>query len=544
MTVQKLAGIDRARDAAARGAWSEAFSAFEALDAAGLSSEDLETYADATWWLGRIRDSMAIRQKAYAGYLASGAITRAAHTAWFLYYDYMIRGEPSVASGWLKRAQRHLESETECLEHGFLALAEAGIALDRGDFEEALEHADRVVMVGERFAARDVVAMGIDAKGRILIAGGEIRRGTELLDEAMAAVLVGEVSPFFTGWIYCNVLAACMKMADFRRAVEWNEAAQAWCDSIRVDSPFHGICRIHRVELAALRGAWAEAESEALRTSEDFTEVGPWIASEAFYLIGEIQRRRGDLNAAEEAFTRAHASGHDPQPGLALIRLAQGKIDAAAAGLRTALTAHGDTDLQRARLLAAQVEVSLAAGDTRSAGSAVEELSSLRDATSSSLIDAMVATATGALHLAGVEIEQALECTVRAVRLWQDLKLPYEAAQARILVAEASRRSGDEERARLELDAARAAFERLGAKLDARRAADLLGQTSELPAGLSAREIEVLRLVAAGKTNREIAAEMVISEHTVSRHLQNIFAKLGVSTRAGATAFAYENQLV
>lgn len=544
MTAQRAAGIDQARDAAARRAWSEAHAYFAALDPAHLTPEDLEAFADAAWWLGRIREGMAIRQKAYAGYLAAGAITRAAYSAWFLYYDYLIRGEPSVASGWLKRAERHLESEPECLEHGLLALAESGLALDRGDFTEALEAADRVVMIGERFNARDVVAMGIDAKGRILIADGEIRRGTELLDEAMAAVLVGEVSPFFTGWIYCNVLGTCMKMADLRRATEWNEAAQAWCDSIRVDSPFHGICRIHRVEMAALRGAWAEAESEALRTSEDFTEVGPWIAAEAFYLIGEIRRRRGDLAAAEEAFLRAHSSGHDPQPGLALIRLAQGKIDAAAAGLRTALTAHRGADLQRARLLAAHVEVSLAAGDTGFAGSAVEELTSLRDATSSSLIDAMVATSKGALHLARGETEHGLECTMRAVRLWQELKLPYEAAETRILIAEASRGAGDEERARLELDAARGAFERLGAKLDARRAADLLRASPGLPAGLSAREVEVLRLVAAGKTNREIAAEMVISEHTVSRHLQNIFAKLGVSTRAAATAFAFENQLV
>ncbi len=544
MTAHGIAEIEEARDAVARGAWAEAYEAYSSLDPTLLDPSDLEALADAAWWLSRIREGMAFRQKAYAGYVAAGAGTRAAHCAWFLFNDYLFRGEPSVGSGWLKKAERDLAAEPECLEHGLLALAESGLALESGDFNEAERLADSVVAIGERCHARDLVAMGVDAKGRILIAAGEIARGTGLLDEAMTAVLAGEVSPFFTGWIYCNVLGACMRIADLRRATEWNDAAQAWTDSIRVRSPFHGICQIHRVEMTALRGAWAEAESEALRTTEEYTEVGPFIAAEGFYQLGEIHRRRGDLAAAEQAFLRAHESGHDPQPGLAQIRLAQGKIDAAAAGLRTSLTAHTTADLQRARLLAVQLDVSLAAGDTNAARVALDELSVVRDATASSLLDAMVAIGEGSLHLALDEVESALECTLRACRVWQQLRLPYEAAQARMLIAEAARRAGDKERAVLELDAAQVAFDRLGAKLDARRATDLLRESSELPAGLSAREVKVLRLVAAGKTNRQIAAELVISEHTVSRHLQNIFAKLGVSTRAAATAFAFENQLV
>ncbi len=544
MTAQRIAGLKDAREAAARYDWALAYEAFGTMDPATLEPSDLEAFADAAWWNFQLPESIDLRQKAHAGYVAAGNVRAAARVAWFLFFDYIIPGETSVAMGWLKRAQRHLTDLDECIEHGLIALAEARVAFDRGDLDRALELADRVVTIGERFRDRDAVGLGLDAKGRFLVARGEVERGMELLEEAMTAVIAGEVSPFVRGWMFCDVLGTCMQIADLRRANQWTDAATAWSASMRTSSPFTGICRVHRVEVAVLRGEWETAESEALRAAQEMATRVPPLAGEAMYMLGEICRRRGDVASAEEAFTRAHEMGRDPQPGLALIRLAQGKGDAAAAGLRNALWGTPGPNLPRATLLAAQVEVDLARGDLTSARAAADQLDAMAAAIGSELVGAMGTTARAAVHLAAGEIEPGFATSVAAFRSWQELRLPYETAHARLLVADASKRGGDEERARLELDAARAAFERLGAKVDARRAAERLRDSSELPAGLSAREVEVLKLVAAGKTNREIAAEMVISEHTVSRHLQNIFAKLGVSSRAAATAFAFENQLV
>lgn len=536
--------LEQARAAARRGAWRDAHQRFAGLDPSQLGPGDLEAMADAAWWTSRLDQAIAIRQRAYAGYAEAGENQRAAHAAWFLSFDYRWKGDTSVASGWLRRAERLLLAEPECVEHGYLALTRAEAARERGELEQAAALADDALDLGERSKAADLSALAMETLGRIRIAQGKLGEGVGLLDEAMCSVVAGELSPLFTGWIFCNVLSACIELADLKRAGEWATAAVAWCETLPETTPWHGLCRVYRVEVITLQGAFSEAESEALRASEELLALAPPVAAEAFYAIGEIRRRRGQLAGAEAGFLRAHELGRDPQPGLALVRLAQGRLDDAASLLRRPSAEVAGPPLARARLLAARVEVSLAAGDPQAARSASQELDGLAKEAGGAALEATAAMARAGVHLTEDDVEAALRSAGAAWTRWQELRLPYEAASARLLLGQASRRAGDEERARLELEAARAAFDRLGAEADARTAARLLGGQARRPGGLSDREVQVLRLVASGKSNRQVAAAMVISEHTVSRHLQNIFTKLQVSSRAAATASAFEHGLL
>jgi DNA-binding CsgD family transcriptional regulator len=386
--------------------------------------------------------------------------------------------------------------------------------------------------------------MATQTLGRLEIAGGRFEAGARLLDEAMASAVAGELGPLVTGWIYCDVIGTCMAMADLGRAGEWTRAAAAWCDTQPSPTPFHGLCRVYSLELESLRGAWASAEAGALRVGEELLPMDPYAAGEAFYAIGEIRRRRGDAAGAEEAFRRAHELGRDPQPGRALLALDRGHAPAAASALRLALTAEDGGDRQRVRLLAAHVEAAVAAGDLAAARESSRALDEVALDRGIPLIDATAASARAILEVAAGATGGALASARHAVARWQELRLPFEAALARVTLAEACRLGGDDEGARMELEVARAAFARLGARPGAARAAAMLTPEPALPAGLSAREVEVLRLVARSRTNREVAAALSLSGHTVSRHLQNIFAKLGVTTRAAAAAFAFEQKLL
>jgi DNA-binding CsgD family transcriptional regulator len=538
----RIADADRARDAAHRESWAEAYEELRALDPARMEPRDLEALADAAWWLSRPEESLAARQRAYAGYMAAGENARAAWCAARLCVEHLLRGDAALAAGWLMRAQRLLRDQPERVEHGYLALGEASLARVRGDTGEAVAHAERATELGLRFGDLDLAAMGIHLHGLALIDAGRVAEGMALLDEAMASALAGELGTFFTGVVYCNVIAACLEVSDVGRLGEWNEAARQWCESLPPDAPFPAFCRVNRAEAASLRGAWPEAEAEASRASQELG-FNPRVAGRAFYETGEVRRRVGNLAGAEEAFARAHELGFRPQPGLALLRLAQGKPDAAMQALRLALADEPAGRPRRARLLAALVEVALVAGGLDAAGQASRELDEIAGRLGTPALHGSAATAGGALRLAEGDLPGALERLRAACATWRELRLPYETAQARLLYGSALRRAGGEEDALLELRAALAAFERLGAAGDAAKAAALFGGREELPRGLTAREVEVLRLVAAGRTNREVAAALAISEHTVARHLQNIFAKLDVPSRSAATAFAFEHGL-
>ncbi|MGI8616366.1 MAG: LuxR C-terminal-related transcriptional regulator [Actinomycetota bacterium] len=540
---ERTADIERGRDAARREAWAEAYEELTTAAPSDLTPEDLEALSDAAWWLSRMDEAIAARQQAYAAFAASGDQLRAASNAGRLSVEHFLREEPAVGAGWLMRAQRHLDGQSECIEQGFLALLEATVARFTGDLDGAMALAKRATAIALRLDNRDLWAMGIHTEGLLLIARGDIADGLARLDEAMTSVVAGELSSFFTGIVYCNVIAACLELADLRRAHEWSEASRAWCETLPPESPYPGMCRINRAEVSSLRGAWSEAEAESSRASRELMSFDPMAAAQAFYGTGEIRRRMGNLAGAEESFARAHEIGFEPQPGLALLRLAQGKTEAARTGLRAALAGEMGGRMRRARLLGAQVDVALAEGDVETARTASAELDSIAAGYATPALDASAATARGAIRLAEGDAPAALESLRHAVALWQEIRLPYEVAVARTRYATALRSAADEDDAALELRAAIAAFERLGAVTDARTAKELLAGPAGLPRGLTAREAEVLRLVAAGRSNREIATTLVISEHTVARHLQNMFAKLGVSSRSGATAFAFEHGL-
>ncbi|MGW0390353.1 LuxR C-terminal-related transcriptional regulator [Streptomyces sp. NPDC003042] len=544
--------VDRVREAVSREAWAEVYDTLHGIGPDLLDADDFAALADAAWWTSRVDESVAARTKAYAGYTARGDARRAGYCAWMLFYEHQLAGRGAASAGWLRRARQQLGGEPECVEQCYLAWVDAEEAQARGAFGEAMDHARRMADTARRCGSADLLAMSTQAQAGVLMAEGRVAEGLGLLDEAMCAATAGELSAFFTGWIYCLGLQRCMASADLSRAAEWTDAAMAWCATMPAENNFRGLCRVHRVEVLELRGFWPQAVTEAALTCEELLPYEARIAAEAVYLVGEIERRRGDPGGAEASYARAHELGRDPQPGLALLLLAQGKADASQAALRVALAAtaegggQGPGSVGRSRLFAAQVEISLALGRLDEARTAADELAAMarawqrRRQSERTPLHATAAWAGGAVAFADRDLRRALPLLHRALALWLELGVPYEAAQVRMTLAAADRAAGDEESARLELRAAHTAFEALGAVPDARRAAALL----RLPGALTAREVDVLRLVAAGRTNRAIAAELTISEHTVARHLNNIFAKTDVSSRAAATAYAYTHGLM
>jgi ATP/maltotriose-dependent transcriptional regulator MalT len=371
------------------------------------------------------------------------------------------------------------------------------------------------------------------------VLGRRIPEGLALLDEAMVTVTTAELSPFVVGIVYCGVILACECAFEVGRAREWTLELSRWVEQQRDLVAFTGRCRVHRAELLQLGGSWSEALAEARVAAERLAETRNPAAGLALYRQGELLRLRGEFEAAEEAYRDASRNGWEPQPGLAQLRLARGKRDAALAAIRRA-NAEAADPLKRAALLPAHVEIALEAGEVEEAASACLELRTLAEEYESAMLDAIVAHAQGAVSLAEGDASAALERLRHAQRLWLELDAPYEVARTRELIARACSALGDGEAGSLELENARELFERLGAAPDVARLSAPAGETF----GLSLRELEVLRLVASGKSNREVAEALVISEHTVARHLQNIYAKLRLSSRSAATAFAFEHELV
>ncbi len=399
--------------------------------------------------------------------------------------------------------------------------------------------------VGERFGDPDLLALALHLQGRALLRLSRVAEGLALLDEAMVSVAAGELSPQVTGLIYCSVISACREVWALARAHEWTAALADWCEGQPDMVPYTGECRVYRAEILQFHGAWQDAMAEALRASECF-ERGhePGGVGLALYQQGELHRLRGDLAAAEEAYRAASRSGREPQPGLALLRLAQGDPDAAASSIRRAL-AETTNRLRRARLLPAYVEILLETGEIEEARRSCAELEEIARSCAAGVLGTIVAQVEGAIELAAGNAKGALAPLRRAWQEWREADAPYEAAQTRMLLGLACRELGDDDGATLELEAARAEFGRLGAAPDLARLDALeRRRTTHGGHGLTPREREVLALLATGRTNRAIAHELFISDKTVARHVANIFGKLGVSSRAAATAFAYEHHLL
>jgi len=412
-----------------------------------------------------------------------------------------------------------------------------------GDFQAACDAAAEAIEIGERFADRDLVAMGVMDRGHALLELGRTAEGLRLVDESMVAVASGELSPIVAGILYCNTIAVCQSAYELRRAREWTRALTAWCERQPDMVAHQGVCLVHRAEIMQLQGAWEDALAEARRVAR-LGVLNQRASAGALYVEGELHRLRGDFDAAEEAYRLATRQGGEPQPGFALLRLSQGKVEAALAAIRRAVGETGET-LRRAALLPACVEIALAAGEVEEAALTSDELRAIADAQGSDALRAMSECARGAVALARDEASDALAAARHSLQLWLALEARYEAARARVLVALACAELGDHDSAALELEAARGVFQELGADPDVDRVGSLTAPGVPRDThGLSPRELEVLRLLVSGETNKVIAAALVLSERTIDRHVSNIYAKLGVSSRAAATAYAYEQHLV
>jgi DNA-binding CsgD family transcriptional regulator len=538
--------LDEGRQAYGAFAWTDAHASLSRADAAiPLPAGDVELLAMSAYMLGREDEWMALLERAHHAHLEGGDEMRAVRCAFWIGTNLALRGELGPATGWLGRAQRLLERESrDCVEQGYMLLPLVFQHEATGDLEAASKTVAKAAAIGERFSDRDLFALAVHEHGNILIRCGRVGEGLGFLDEAMVAVTAGEVSPMVAGLVYCGVILACQEVYEVRRAREWTAALTRWCERQPDLLAFTGRCLVHRAEIMQLHGAWGDALEEARRAGARLA-VAPnaGAAAQAAYRQGEVHRLRGDFDAAEAAYREANRRGHEPQPGLALLRLAQGRGVAAASAIRRVV---GETEerLRRATLLPAYVQIMLAVGDKTEARTASRELAEISAAFERPALAALAAHAEGAVSLAEDDAQAAVVALRRAWQAWQEIEAPYEAARARVLVGLACRALGDDDAAELELEAARDVFETLGAAPDVLWVDSLsaIGEAAA-PHGLTAREREVLRFVAAGRSNREIAAELVISEHTVARHVQNIFRKLDVSSRAAAGAFAFQHGL-
>jgi DNA-binding CsgD family transcriptional regulator len=511
-----------------------------------LSAEDLELLALSAYMIGDDDAYLMALERAHHARFEAGESQLAARCAFWVGLRLAFRGEMGPATGWFARAQRLVESEgSDCAERGWLLLPVAEQQAIAGDLDAAYNAAARAAAIGERCQDQDLAACARHIQGRIRIQEGELREGLALLDEAMVAVVAGELSPIVTGLVYCSVIGACQEVYAYSRAREWTAALARWCEAQPQMVAFSGTCLVHRAEILQLTGEWDEAIEEARRAYERVVQANNRKDSAAaHYREGEVHRLRGAFAEAEAAYQRASELGLEPQPGFALLRLAQRRTEAAAAAMRRALAAAGGR-LERARLMPAYVEIMLAAGDIEEAWPGCRELEEIAAPFGPGILAAAAARARGALLLAQSDPRAALGPLRLAWQAWQEVDAPYETAQVRVLMGLACRALGDGDGARLEFEAARAAFERLGAAPDL-ASLDALSRKDrpERLHGLTPRELQVLRLVAAGRTNKSIAAELCLSGKTVDRHLSNIFTKLDVPSRAAATAWAYEHALI
>jgi DNA-binding CsgD family transcriptional regulator len=504
---------------------------------------DLAQSAAAAYLAGREDECLDLLQRAHNLAVDAGDRPSAARAAFWLAFQFLGAGDHARGSGWLGRARRLLEEHKDvCVESGYVLLPQAIVAIGSGEVARAEGMFAEAEAIGERFHETDLVAFARHGRGRVLIATGRTADGIALLDEVMVSVTSGELMPIVAGSIYCSVISVCFDLFDVRRAQEWTAALNAWCATQPSQVPYRGDCLVHRCVVLRLHGRWRDAIGEATQAST-LTAVRQPVRAAAFYELADIHRLAGEIDLADEAYRRAAEYGRLPHPGLALLRFGQGQVEAARAAIARALAEHRGR--HRSSLLAAAVEIFAAAEDVAAARDAAAELRKTADANGSPWLGAMALHAEGTLLVAERQPDAALARLQDALAIWRDLEMPYEEARTHEAMGAACQALGDDEGAHLERDAASRLFRGIGAVADLARVERLNGvhETTTI-GGLTPREVEVLRLVARGSTNRAIAEALDISEKTVARHLSNIFTKLDLSTRAAATAYAFRHGLV
>jgi len=526
------------------GSWRETYERLGELDKVSplepVRLVDLAMYA---YLIGKDAESFATLIRAHQGFVQLGDRRRAGGIAARLASISMNMGDAAQAAGWIARAARLLDESGDAgVERGYLLIPAARQAMMSGNMADAEAKFAEAAAIGERFGDPDLINLARQGRGRALIELGEIARGVVLLDEVMIAVTAGEVSPIIAGIIYCSVISACSDLFDIGRAREWTEALTRFCDAEPDMVPYRGECLVHRAEIISLRGVWPDALHEALLACERLSEPpGQPAFGAALYQLGELHRLRGELEKAEAAYRKAAESGRSPYPGLALLRLVQGRRgDAAAAICRVLREARHRR--ARSKILGAAVEIMLACGDAAAARRAADELNALAQSLGTPFLRAIAGQAQGAVLLTEGKPADALLVCRTAWTLWRELEVPYEAARTQVLIAQACRALDDKDSADLEFAAACRIFEQLGATRDLARVKPAEAAPRSA-AGLTARELQVLRLISTGRTNRAIADALGLSEKTVARHVSNIFIKLDVSSRAAATAYAFEHRL-
>lgn len=532
------------RDAIHGQQWAAAFDEAASLGFDGLhEAERLDLLAEAAWWLGRLGECIDAREAAYRRFEDLGEARRAGTAAVWLYEHHAFRGHGAIAGAWLRRARRSLENDRESVGYGALLLREAEAMHGAGQLDDALVRAREVVVLARALPSPDLEAEALQTAGRVLIDQGAIADGLGHMDEAMLSAVEGRLGPYATGKVYCSLISACEELGDHDRAAEWTEATDRWARN-HPFAIFPGICRVHRAMVLKRRGELAEAGREAARACEELRHSRPVTSAQAWAEVGDICRRLGELDRAESAFARAQELSGGPCAAVAVLRVAQGRVEVAQSVIAGCL-AGAVNPLARAGLLPTAVQVAVAAGDLTTAAGALGELESILRTFDLPEHRAAFVAARGRWELASGDAAAASATLRQALDLWRAQRVPYEEATVSTLLGQALRECGDLAGAAGSFAAASSTFDEIGAHLDASLAQrDGTPSRSSPPAGLTGREVEVLRLVAGGLTNNEIAERLCLSAKTVSRHLSNIFTKIGVTSRVAATTFAFEQDLL
>lgn len=530
-----------------RRAWSAVYHDLLEKDSKNpLKVDKIYDLALAAYFIGKDNECVDLLARVHHEYLNEENINRAAYCGFWLGIVLMSKGERARSSGWFARSQRLLENQKEdCVERGLLLIPVALQCLYGGDPEKSYELFQQVGDKGKRFNDPDLKTLSRLGSGQALIMQKKIPEGVAMLDEAMVSVESDNVSPIAVGIVYCAVVETCQKIFDIRRAREWTTALSKWCQSQPDMVPFRGQCLIRRSQIMHINGDWPEALDEMQRACQILSRPpGEPAAGEAYYQLAEIYRLRGDFNHAEQNYGEANKYGRKPQPGLSLLRLAQNQADAAVTSVQNALN-EAKNYSDRISILPAYIQIMIAAGISDNVQAAVDELTSEAEKLNTTYLNAIAAYASGELFLSQGNTQEAMDALRKAYKLWQELNIPYEIAHVRLLLGVAYRKVGDEDSAALEITGAQWIFKKLDAIPDLKKADKLTGEKKkENFYGLTNRELQVLRLVASGETNKSIADKLFISERTVDRHLSNIFNKLNVASRTAASTFALKHKLV